>query len=565
MGTLRAALTRASTLVVLGAYSFICGVISDELANRPLPDIQAKIGTVEHAQEHWIVYINPESIIKDKKVPWYKEYYKAVEKYLLPPSQKNFHIYVDSWARSGYINFIIFKCDPEFDFWETALKDIYEVYKTEITTQLSIYTSITEEFPNPAYLTPWLTDPTSGSSAMPASQDRTSKRSSLLIGRSKTKQPSLNETRSNSQQHSALTLGIGNGNIVRRANKAKLKRARLDSVELSHERSPELQIIAQPPSMVKAPGELPRFGDFSFYSTQGKGQIIYVVDTGLDINHPELKNANIQDWIFPDFFPGDEKKDQRLYHGTGIAGQLVGKTIGIVPQVEIVVVDIFDGRNLSTRAIFIQIFVAIRHHITTKNYGKNCIINMCTSWDNTDIYAQRFFEAFLHWAKSNKVIVVVPSGNFPPNVPINSYPASLFHDDAKKEMFWKQLVVVGGVDMTGQQENIFQTAPYVKVSAPATRVWVAGLLEEPGFGPGQPSYPSTIEGLRLEGGTSVAAPLVSGMIAMWLGAEIFTTNNVVEEMYKLAYNRTENGPNILYNGISPAQWPSQDSDDSDDI
>ncbi|KAF3099682.1 hypothetical protein TWF706_006333 [Orbilia oligospora] len=562
MGTLRAALTRASTLFVLVAYSFICGVMSDGLANRPLPDIQAKIGTVEHAQEHWIVYIEPNSIIKDKKVPWYKEYYKAVQKYLLPPGQKNFHIYVDSWGRSGYINFIIFKSDPEFDFWKTALKDIYEVYKDEIATQVSIYTSITDTFPNAAYLTPWLMDLTPESSAMPASQDKTSKRSSLLKRRSKIKQP-LNKTRPSSQQHSALRLGIGNEDVVRRAK--NIKRARLNTVELSHESPPELQVIAQPPSMVKAPRELPILGDFSFYSTQGKGQIIYIVDTGLNINHPDLKNANIQDWIFPDYFPGDEKKDQTLHHGTAIASQLVGKTFGIVPQAEIVVVDSYDGRNLNTRAVFIQTFVAIRHHIATKNYGKNCIVNICAGWNDLDIYAQRFFEVFLHWAKSNNVIVVVPSGNFPVNIKIDSYPAKIFHDDAKKEMFWKNFVVVGGIDMTGQQENIFQTAPYVKVSAPATRIWVAGPLENPNFGLGPRLYPSNSEGFRLAGGTSFAAPLVSGMIAMWLGAEIFTTNNVIEEMYKLAYNRTENGPNVLYNGISPAQWPNQDSDDSDDV
>ncbi|KAF3314400.1 hypothetical protein TWF173_004742 [Orbilia oligospora] len=536
--------------------------MSDGLDNRPLPDIQAKIGTVENAQEHWIAYIQPSSIIKDKKLPWYQEYYKTVQKYLLPPGQKNFHVYVDSWGQRGYIRFSIFRSDPEFNFWEAALKDIYELYKAEIATHAVIYTSIADIFPNGAYLTPWLTDLTSESSAMPASQDRALKRSSLLNRRSKTKRPSLNETRLSSQQHLPLTLGNGNEDTARSPN--KVKRARLNSVELSHERLPELQVIAQPPSMVKAPRELPGLGDFSFYSTQGKGQVIYVVDTGLDITHPELKNANIQDWIFPDYFPSDEKKDATPYHGTSIISQLVGKTFGFVPQAEIVVVDIYDGRGLSNRGLFIQAFVAIRHHITTKNYGKNCIVNICAAWNDLDPYAESFFEVFLHWANIHKVIVVVPSGNFPVNVKIDSYPAKLLHDDAKKDIFWKQLAVVGGIDMTGQQESIFQTAPFVKVSAPATRIWVAGPLENSNFGLGPRLPPSNREGFRLVGGTSFAAPLVSGMIAMWLGAEIFTTNNVIEEMYKLAYNRTENGPNVLYNGISPAQWPSQDSDDSDD-
>ncbi|KAK6498197.1 hypothetical protein TWF506_004436 [Arthrobotrys conoides] len=320
---------------------------------------------------------------------------------------------------------------------------------------------------------------------------------------------------------------------------------------------PDLQVISQRPESKIAPKKLPIVGDYYQFKTQLSGQVIYLVDTGFDLTHPEFKDAKIQDWIFPGSFPADEKSDDFSYHGTTVGSKIVGKFSGVAPGAELIIVRYNDGRGIFSAVQASGLLVRIREHIETYNSKRDCIINMSISWFLTDDNYQKIVLAsFLNWAKKRGVIIVTAAGNGNPNEKISGWPQGLLHEDFYRNRYENTLVVVGGMDIKRGSGPIFQSAPFVKVSAPATGVFAAGPTRDPYGQPLAsprslslaPRYIRTL-GLQPVSGTSFAAPMVAGMIAIWLGTGIFTSDNVVKGMYDLAYNRTEKGPNVLYNGF----------------
>ncbi|KAK6532914.1 hypothetical protein TWF281_007085 [Arthrobotrys megalospora] len=148
------------------------------------------------------------------------------------------------------------------------------------------------------------------------------------------------------------------------------------------------------------------------------------------------------------------------------------------------------------------------------------------------------------------VIIVMASGNESPNIDIRRIPQVYASDKNFMKRYSSRFVVVGGSDPVDGL-NLYQKAPFMKVWAPATcRVAFDSMYfgNSPSGNPfkGNSHY-------KIRGGTSYAAPAVSGTIAMWLSAGVYNINNVVEGMYRLAYKRNGRGPPVLYNGITELQ------------
>jgi thermitase len=91
--------------------------------------------------------------------------------------------------------------------------------------------------------------------------------------------------------------------------------------------------------------------------TRGAGQVIAIVDTGVDLSHPDLQ-ANL--WQRPggihgrDFVDGDDDPDDYNFHGTHVAGTaaaLAGNGLGVAgvaPQAKIMAVRVLDGDGSGT-------------------------------------------------------------------------------------------------------------------------------------------------------------------------------------------------------------------------
>jgi len=88
---------------------------------------------------------------------------------------------------------------------------------------------------------------------------------------------------------------------------------------------------------------LPLSGTAYFGAERGNGVRIYVIDTGVDILHPEFEGRAT---LGPDFTGGNG--EDCYGHGTGTAALAAGATTGVAPEALIVSVRVFDCSSGTT-------------------------------------------------------------------------------------------------------------------------------------------------------------------------------------------------------------------------
>ncbi|KAK6506616.1 subtilisin-like serine protease [Arthrobotrys musiformis] len=322
----------------------------------------------------------------------------------------------------------------------------------------------------------------------------------------------------------------------------------------------DLEVLSQPPrASIEDLG-----GSFWNYEGRGKDQVVYVMDSGCDMNHPEVRNVKFRkDWIFGGtILQGDEKVDALDYihykHGTPVTGKIAGERTGVAQEAEIVVVKMTDGRGSINHDTIINSFVKVYDDIL-KNPGRNCIINFSSGWyhPNDRRYAWNDKAAALHefhiaynrlamdvlkkLLDLPNVVLVAPVDNDTPGAPIYVYPARFGNLDE----FENKIVVVGGYDpRTGYVSNPWDD--YVRVAA----FYIDG-----GLAVEYPAYPPkpTERQKRLQLESADGSSFVTGVIATILGTGI-SMADAIPYLYSQAYPRVEGGPNVVYNGIQIGQW-----------
>jgi subtilisin family serine protease len=212
-------------------------------------------------------------------------------------------------------------------------------------------------------------------------------------------------------------------------------------------------------------------------STMGEGVKVAVLDTGIDLDHPDLETAIIG----TKDFSGDGVEDNNG-HGTHCAGVIGARLnevgfVGVAPKSQILVGKVLgnDGRgNLSWIADGIDWAVDQGAHVISMSLGGPAS-------------SHRLYQA-IHTALAKGVFVICAAGN----------EGSLFQNSIGYPGRYGGVITVAAHDRNGNRSGFSSRGGEIDVMAPGSNIW------------------STYKdgGYAELSGTSMATPFVAGLAAL---------------------------------------------------
>ena len=220
-------------------------------------------------------------------------------------------------------------------------------------------------------------------------------------------------------------------------------------------------------------------------TTTGVGITVAVLDTGIQSNHPDLEPVPAGH----NGFDGSTNTNDGNSHGTHVAG-IIGARVnslggrGVAPGVSLLPVKVLgDDGNAAGTGTTSSIYRGIEYVVNGNGPRLADIINMSLGGYSDDVpYKKSVTDAI-----NKGIVVVATAGNDSTN--IRKTPATL-----------PGVICVASTDMNGMRSNFSNYGPWVTISAPGSSI----LSTIPG------------SGYSVKGGTSMAAPIVSGCAALYI-------------------------------------------------
>ena len=276
--------------------------------------------------------------------------------------------------------------------------------------------------------------------------------------------------------------------------------------------------------------------------TRGLSVNVAVIDTGIDVNHPDLRNrfhplSRDAQFNRSPSAPPPGPTHLRYHHGTHVAGIIAGTgssgefgIVGVAPESQIIRIS-HNGMHDDNRNLSAQLANGINW---AWQNGAHVINN---SWGD---YGGRFESQFRTAALNNAIrdaitrgrgglgtVVVFASGNNGLSNRID-YPGCVHPD----------IIVVGAINSSGDRWGMSNRGRYLDVVAPGQEI--------------ESTMPNNRTDRR--SGTSMAAPHVAGVAALMLSANPNLTAREVREIINRTANRNlpqftvhENRPHGTWN------------------
>ena len=229
----------------------------------------------------------------------------------------------------------------------------------------------------------------------------------------------------------------------------------------------------------------------------GSDVVVSVIDTGVDLDHPEFSGRIVPGY---DFVDGDSVPEDGNSHGTHVAGTIaaannfLGMT-GAAPDAKIMPIRVLDDQGNGSLS---DVISGIRWSVDN---GAD-VINLSLGGGG---YSQAMDDA-LKYASSRGSVVVMSAGNEGANSP--SYPAAHASNSG---------IAVGAVDMSGNMAR-FSNRSGLEVLDYVTA-------------PGVDIYSTLINGgYGFMSGTSMSAPHVAGLAALVKDYDSSMSPSAVEDL-----------------------------------
>lgn len=220
---------------------------------------------------------------------------------------------------------------------------------------------------------------------------------------------------------------------------------------------------------------------------RGLGSIIYVLDSGIDITHPEFEDADIHNlFSFNDDFTDNKG------HGTALASVMIGKTCGMT-NATVKSVKIFDAGVSTKQSDILSALNAIYQDRQTSQ-AEHYIVN--ASWA---IDKNSYIEDKIRQLMSYGIFFVVAAGNN--GTPIGDVtPASM-----------PEVLTIGSYNNQLKPSNF---SDYTGVSSVSYTSGSSNHGELDGFAPGEMIWAATLDGgYNYTAGTSMSAAIQSAALA----------------------------------------------------
>ena len=260
---------------------------------------------------------------------------------------------------------------------------------------------------------------------------------------------------------------------------------------------------------------------------------IAILDTGFEMNHPEIQHAMLpgKDFVniidgaqqfIGDFLDYDDVPEDEVGHGTHVAGILVAKgnrmPIGVVPECKVIPIKVLGalkrGSNVVGAGLIDNINTGIKWAV---DQGAD-IINM--SLGIKHLGGGLPHEEIIRYAVKKGVTVVAASGN--DGFKDKYYPGAL-----------PGVIAVGAADDRGQVAPFSTYGGHVSLIAPGVNIYSTSLHN----------------GYAISSGTSQASPIVAGGIALLKSYALSMGKKLVDRQIKYLLKHTSDKVNRQFKDI----------------
>jgi subtilisin family serine protease len=267
-------------------------------------------------------------------------------------------------------------------------------------------------------------------------------------------------------------------------------------------------------------------------SLTGEGVDIYVIDTGVNILHPQFEpwgSRRATGCLYDAYKPCPswyQQKNKKKYiscgfdrngHGTYIASIAAGKTVGVAPKAQVLSVHVSDSSHIPSSGWYpYKMFnLILEHHekrSKNNNQKKTAIISF--NWGSKWTAREAEFKFFNKMAQAG-LLFVTSAGNDNRDS-CEEWPAGI----EQKEV--GSLVSVGATNMHDERASFSNWGACIDLFAPGEQVLGASNENRQAmYGQeGEPWYLKQSRGqldvLKVSRGTSISAPYVAGAAALLL-------------------------------------------------